>query len=241
LKKSIIERKRSGSDLRSLDLQLSKSGKVIFLKLNKASQQQALQLLSALSEKEAAGLIGHMTAIMQILQKQIIDMDKRISLDDVLIRTELYSGDIGYVTHMHGILYKKEYGYEISFEAYVAMGLYEFYKNYNPQLDRVWVAEHQNKIVGFLLLMVREKNIAQLRYFILDPNYRGIGLGKKLAGLYMDYFHEKKFKSSYLLTTDELFAAAHIYKKMGFVLTEETESTSFGKPLKEQRYDLVVK
>ena len=87
-----------------------------------------------------------------------------------------------------------------------------------PQLDRVWVAEHENKIVGFLLLMAREKNIAQLRYFILDPHYRGIGLGKKLAGLYMDYLHEKNFKSSYLLTTHELFAAAHIYKKMGFVL-----------------------
>jgi peptidyl-dipeptidase Dcp len=121
------------------------------------------------------------------------------------------------------------------------MGLYEFYENYNPQLDRVWVAEHQNKIVGFLLLMAREKNIAQLRYFILDPHYRGIGLGKKLAGLYMDYLDEKNFKSSYLLTTHELFAAAHIYKKIGFVLTEETESTSFGKPLKEQRYDLIVK
>ena len=57
-------------------------------------------------------------------------MDKRISLDDVQIRTELHSGDIGYVTYMHGVLYKREYGYGISFEAYVAMGLYEFYKNY---------------------------------------------------------------------------------------------------------------
>ena len=68
-KKRIIERKRSGSDLRSLDLQLSKSGKAIFSKLNKASQAQALKLLSALSDKEASRLIGHMTSIMQILQK----------------------------------------------------------------------------------------------------------------------------------------------------------------------------
>ncbi|MBS1599684.1 MAG: GNAT family N-acetyltransferase [Bacteroidetes bacterium] len=161
-------------------------------------------------------------------------------LEDIQIRTELHAGDIGYVTYMHGHLYKKEYGYGISFEAYVAKGLYEFYKKYNPQRDRVWVAEHQNKIVGFLLLMARKKNSAQLRYFILDPAYRGIGLGKKLAALYMDYFHEKKFKNSYLLTTHELFAAAHIYKKMGFVLTEEIESTSFGKLLKEQRYDLSI-
>lgn len=167
-------------------------------------------------------------------------MQEYIKPEDITIRTELRPGDIGYVTYMHGHIYSREYGYEISFEAYVALGLYEFYKSYNPQLDRVWVAEHKNRIVGFLLLMARENNTAQLRYFILDPLYRGMGIGKKLAGLYMDYLHEKKFRRSYLLTTNELFAAAHIYRQMGFVLTEEMDSTTFGKPLKEQRYDLIL-
>jgi len=164
----------------------------------------------------------------------------KVDLDDVIIRTELRPGDIGYVVYMHGDLYSKEYGYGISFEAYVAKGLYEFYKNYKPALDGIWIAEHNGKMVGFLLLMARENNAAQLRYFILDPSYRGIGLGKKMAALYMKHLRDKQFKTSYLLTTHELFAAAHIYEKMGFVLTEEYESTAFGKLLKERRYDLIV-
>jgi len=164
-----------------------------------------------------------------------------IQLEDISIRTTLKPGDIGYVTYMHGDLYHQEYGYGISFEAYVAKGFYEFYENYNAMLDSVWVAEHQGKIMGFLLLMHRDEGEAQLRYFILDPACRGIGLGKKLAGLYMEFLREKGYTRSYLWTTNELFAAANIYNKMGFRLTDEIASDSFGKPLKEQRYDLILK
>jgi len=168
-------------------------------------------------------------------------MTNNINLNDVVIRTVLRSGDIGYVTRMHGVLYKEEYDFGIIFEAYVASGLHEFYKNYNPEKDCVWVAEHKDRIVGFLLLMHRGNDIAQLRYFILDPAYRGIGLGKKLVGLYMDCLKERNYKTCYLWTTNEQATAISIYKKLGFVFTEEVDSTAFGKPLKEQRYDLLLR
>ena len=168
-------------------------------------------------------------------------MTNNINLNDVAIRTVLRSGDIGYVTRMHGVLYKEEYDFGIIFEAYVASGLCEFYKNYNPERDCVWVAEHKDRMVGFLLLMHRGNDIAQLRYFILDPAYRGIGLGKKLVGLYMDCLKERNYKTCYLWTTNEQATAINIYKKLGFVFTEEVDSTAFGKPLKEQRYDLLLR
>jgi ribosomal protein S18 acetylase RimI-like enzyme len=151
---------------------------------------------------------------------------------DITIRTNLRPGDIGYVTYLHGWLYDKEYRYGVSFEAYVAPGLDE-------NRDRVWVCEDQGKMVGFLLLMHRENNAAQLRYFILLPEYRGIGLGKKLMELYMEFLREKGYASSYLWTTHELDAAASLYKRHGFHLTDEKESTAFGKPLKEQRYEMI--
>src|SRR5215467_7965675 len=109
-------------------------------------------------------------------------MKKKVRLEDIAIRTELKPGDIGYVVYMHGCLYKKEYNYGIEFETYVAEGLAEFYRQYDVEKDRVWICEHKNKIVGFLLLMHRG-DVAQLRYFILDPKYRGIGLGNKLMRL----------------------------------------------------------
>ncbi|MBY0433444.1 MAG: GNAT family N-acetyltransferase [Cyclobacteriaceae bacterium] len=164
---------------------------------------------------------------------------KTISLNDITIRTELRAGDIGYVTYLHGQFYKKEYNYGIEFEAYVALGLHEFYKQYNPENNRVWICEHEGRMIGFLLLMNRGK-AAQLRYFILEPEYRGIGLGKRLMELYMEFLKHCKYESSYLWTTHELYAAASLYTRHGFKLTEEKPSDAFGKPLKEHRYDLVT-
>jgi peptidyl-dipeptidase Dcp len=166
-------------------------------------------------------------------------MENRFSLGDISIRTELRPGDLGYVIYMHGELYKREYGYAIPFEAYVAKGLCEFYEKYNPERNRVWVCEHNHRMIGFMLLMDRGK-AAQLRYFLIQPEYRGIGLGSKLMSLYMDFLRECGYRESYLWTTHELETAAFLYKRVGFKLTEEKESTAFGKPLTEQRYDLLL-
>jgi peptidyl-dipeptidase Dcp len=94
-------------------------------------------------------------------------------------------------------------------------------------------------MIGFLLLMDRGE-AAQLRYFLIEPEYRGMGLGAKLLNLYMNFLNECGYKQSYLWTTHELHAAAHLYQRLGFQLTEEKESTAFGKPLREQRYDLIL-
>lgn len=164
-------------------------------------------------------------------------MKTKFPPEDIAIRTELRSGDLGYVVYMHGDLYRREYGYSIPFEAYVAKGLCEFYENYDPERNRVWVCEHNDRMIGFLLLMDRGQ-AAQLRYFLIQPEYRGIGLGSRLMGMYMDFLQECGYRASYLWTTHELTTAASLYKRVGFKLTEEKESTAFGKPLREQRYDL---
>lgn len=162
-----------------------------------------------------------------------------LSLDDISIRTELRPGDLGYVIYLHGALYSREYNYGLQFESYVAKGLCEFYEKYDPNRNRVWVCEHNDRMIGFLLLMDRGE-VAQLRYFLLEPEYRGLGLGKKLLNLYMDFLRECGYQASYLWTTHELTTAAGLYKRYGFQLTDEKESVAFGKPLTEQRYDLIL-
>jgi peptidyl-dipeptidase Dcp len=58
--------------------------------------------------------------------------------------------------------------------------------------------------------------------------------------LFMEHLKQGNYKTSYLWTTDELPASAHLYQKFGFKLTEEKPSTAFGRPVKEQRYDLFL-
>lgn len=51
----------------------------------------------------------------------------------------------------------------------------------------------------------------------------------------MNFLHKHDYRTSYLWTINELYAAASLYKQYGFTLTEEKESTAFVKSVKEQR------
>ena len=53
-----------------------------------------------------------------------------VSVNDVHVRNDFQPGDLGYVIHMHGRLYGREYNYGVAFEMYVAEGLAEFYTQY---------------------------------------------------------------------------------------------------------------
>ena len=159
-----------------------------------------------------------------------------ITLEDISIRTELQPGDIGHITSRHGVLYDKEYGWGIGFESYVAAGLHEFYRDFYSNKDRIWIAEHEGKIIGSILVKSRGES-AQLRYFYIEPGYRGIGLGKKLWSSAMDFISACGYKKAYLWTAVELHVAAKLYTSTGFRLTEEKESMTFGTKAIEQRYD----
>jgi len=58
---------RGNNDKRSFYLFLSRSGKLVFEKLNIAAQQQVTQLLQPLKNAEIVKLIDHMKGIRQIL------------------------------------------------------------------------------------------------------------------------------------------------------------------------------
>lgn len=165
--------------------------------------------------------------------------NKLINKNEIIIRSDIKPGDLGYVIYRHGAMYAKEYNHGVSFEVYVAEGICEFYNHYNFTKDRVWFCEHNNKIIGSLFLQHRENNTAQLRYFYLEKEYRGLGLGKLLMNRYIEFYKECQYDSSYLWTTDELDTAAAIYAKHGFLLTEEVATNSFGKTLVERKFEMV--
>ena len=62
-------------------------------------------------------------------------MQTKPLLEEIIIRNQLHPGDVGYVIHLHGSLYKKEYGYGLEFERYVAKGFVEFLDTYDPIKD----------------------------------------------------------------------------------------------------------
>jgi len=159
------------------------------------------------------------------------------TLSDITIRTDLRQGDLAAIMSLHARVYGPEFGYNLYFEAMVAKSLHEFYESYKPDRSRIWLCEHNGKLIGSLALLDRG-DAAQLRYFVLDAAYRGIGLGSKLMNHYMEFLSSIGFTSSYLLTTDDLGDAARLYTKHGFKLVSNTGSDAYGDMLHKQRYEL---
>lgn len=240
--RKLIVRRRSQADGRQMHIYLTEKGRVAFKELDQASNEQLRQLLNGLTAAEGEKLSHTMKDIMQLLARAqdpgVSAPGARSNAAAVTIRTDLRPGDLGYVIHLHGRLYKEEQNFGIGFEAYVAQGLAEFYKQYDPEKDGVWICEQGEKMVGFLALMHRGDQTAQLRYFLLLPECRGLGLGKRLMEGFMSYLRDKGYRHCYLWTTSEQETAIALYKRYGFVLTEEKASATFGKQLYEQKYEL---
>ena len=149
------------------------------------------------------------------------------------IRDTYEPGDIGYITYLHGLLY--DFGPH--FEYYVAETLADFYKNLNPERERMWIAEFKGQIVGSIALKDNKDGAGQLRYFLLHPEHRGLGLGNKLMEIFMDQLRDLGYSSSFLLTEEGLRTATHIYEKYGYQYVS-SNTLDFG--LTERRYELVL-
>jgi peptidyl-dipeptidase Dcp len=58
--------------------------------------------------------------------------------------------------------------------------------------------------------------------------------------LFMKFLNEANYLGAYLWTTNSQIQAAALYTRYGFKMTEEKESSAFGRLLTEQRYDYRV-
>src|SRR5262245_54138226 len=91
----------------------------------------------------------------------------------------LNPGDLGAIISLHGTVYAQEYGLDSSFEAYVAGPLADFATK-GPDAGRLWIARCGDQIVGCIAIVGTSLTEAQLRWFLIHPAFRGLGLGKRL-------------------------------------------------------------
>lgn len=145
-------------------------------------------------------------------------------------------GDAGYAVYRHAVLYEREYGLEPVFEKYVLASLLAFLEQ--PAGSELWVAECDQRIVGFIGMVRQSATTAQLRWFLIEPEFRGCGLGHRLMTTAMEFCRQQGYNEIFLWTFKGLDAACHLYEQFGFILTEEKINTTWKNQLVEQRWEV---
>jgi len=146
-------------------------------------------------------------------------------------------GDIGSIIRLHGVVYAKEHGFDQSFEAYVAGPLSEFVLSASSR-ERLWLAEEAGRILGCIAIVASTPDVAQLRWFLVDPGARGTGLGRRLLKEAVNFSIACGYHSIVLWTVSALTAAAHLYGAAGFRKTEEIPGRRWGVDVVEEKYEL---
>jgi GNAT superfamily N-acetyltransferase len=133
----------------------------------------------------------------------------------VRIRTDLRCGDLGRIVTLHGTAYESLEGFGLRFEAYVARTVAEYVLD-NHSRGRIWLADRDDELAGCAAIAERPRNVAQLRWVLVDPASRGTGLGRTLVSQAMDWCVDRNFDCIRLETTEGLPVSMQLYQKLGF-------------------------
>jgi DNA-binding MarR family transcriptional regulator/N-acetylglutamate synthase-like GNAT family acetyltransferase len=230
-KHGLLDRRRSDRDGREQLLSLTPKGQATFAPLEAGAREQIGALLEHLPAAQQQRLVEAMGTIELALG------DKAAGGGDCLLR-QPRPGDLGWVVERHGALYAEEYGWDASFEALVAGIVAKFVDRFDPERERCWIAERHGQRVGCVFLVKATMTIAKLRLFLVEPEARGLGIGRRLVDECVRFARGAGYRKMRLWTQSNLLAARHIYERAGFRLVDQEPHHSFGHDLVSETWEL---
>jgi ribosomal protein S18 acetylase RimI-like enzyme len=159
---------------------------------------------------------------------------------DLSIRRELRPGDLGAIIAHHGRVYGEEYGVDSTFEGFVASAVARAaVRGFPGWREAICLVEPGGEHAGSIALTDEGNGEAAIRWFVLSPELRGRGLGRRLLSEMLARANEVSYTRVWLETFSELEAAAHLYREHGFQLVSADAAPRWGREqITYQRYEL---
>lgn len=156
------------------------------------------------------------------------------------IRREVEASDLGAIIAQHGALYGYEHGLDSTFEAHVGASVVAAGKRGWPRPNEgAWIVELDGRHAGSLALTDEGGELAALRWFLLDRELRGHGIGRRLVAELLAEAADAGYERVGLETFGDLRSAARIYRSHGFELEWAQHGPRWGRSeLTYQRYEL---
>lgn len=157
------------------------------------------------------------------------------------VRRGLAPGDVGAIVELHGRLYAAEHGLDRRFEAGVARGVAELVLGGFPRPhEGAWLVDDGGRVRGSIALTDEGAGHGRVRFFVLEPDTRGRGLGHRLLNALLAHARSGPYEQLELETFSALRAAAHLYRSAGFAVVSTERHDRWGPPIEMQRYELAL-
>jgi DNA-binding MarR family transcriptional regulator/GNAT superfamily N-acetyltransferase len=230
-KRGLIARRPSPSDGRQAIVSLTAQGLERYAFLDARSKADIAALLTPLAPAARQRLVSAMASIETLMG----DQAPRVPY---IIRPHR-PGDIGWVISRHGALYAEEYGWDETFEGFVAEIAGGYIKNFDTKRERCWIAEREGEIAGSVFLVKGpHEHTAKLRLLYVEPKARGLGIGAQLVEECRRFAQSAGYERIVLWTNSVLVSARRIYEAAGYRLVKSEPHRSFGQDLVGETWQL---
>jgi GNAT superfamily N-acetyltransferase len=157
-------------------------------------------------------------------------------------------GDLGWIVERHGAFYAAEHGLDVRFEALVARICADFVDRFQPGREACWIAARGAERLGCVLLVQARDDatgeprpgVAKLRLLLLEPQARGLGVGKRLVRQCSDFARTAGYQRIVLWTQSELLAARALYAAEGYRLVQAEAGHGFGRDVVNETWELTL-
>ena len=142
--------------------------------------------------------------------------------------------DMGLIAARQTPIYAREYGWNGTFAQTALDIVTGFLRDFQPGREQGWVAERAGRMLGVVLLAdARDEggdNLGKLRLLHVEPDARGMGIGKALVRTCVDFAREAGYRGMTLWTHSILTSARRLYEAEGFAIVEQWVHEDFGVP-----------
>ncbi len=147
-------------------------------------------------------------------------------------------GIIGQIVTLHAKTYSDWAGFGSAFETKVATELAQFTSRLDRTGNALWHVSSDDHMLGSIAIDGEDLGggRAHLRWFIVAPAARGIGLGRQLLDEALDFVDDQGFQATQLWTLKGLENARSVYERTGFKLKSEYEGDQWGTRIVEQTF-----
>ena len=228
--RGVVSTREDPSHGRHQLLSLTADGMAAFNTLEAATNGAVGALLEGLPPIRRQQLLSAARVIRTVFETEAVP--------SITLRA-LKTGDMGMIVHRQALLYATEQGYDERYEGLIAGILSDYQETFDPTRDAGWVAEADGRIVGSVFLIHTDRpTVGKLRLLYVEPDARGLGVGKRLVNGCIERACEVGYDQLELWTDNVLSAARSIYERAGFKLMAEAPARLFGTETMSQTWSL---